>query len=34
MPDAQLIVYPDSGHGSIYQYLGLFVTHATTFLDA
>lgn len=34
MPNAQLIVYPDSGHGSIYQYPALFVTHATTFLDA
>jgi pimeloyl-ACP methyl ester carboxylesterase len=34
LPDAQLIIYPDSGHGSIYQYPELFITHATTFLDA
>jgi pimeloyl-ACP methyl ester carboxylesterase len=34
LPDAQLIVYPDSGHGSIYQFPELFVTHATLFLDA
>ena len=24
LPDAQLIIYPDSGHGSIYQYPELF----------
>ena len=34
LPNAQLIIYPDSGHGSIYQYPELFITHATTFLDA
>ena len=34
LPDAQLIIYPDSGHGSIYQYPEIFVAHATLFLDA
>jgi pimeloyl-ACP methyl ester carboxylesterase len=34
LPNAQLIIYPDAGHGSIYQYPELFVAHATLFLDA
>jgi pimeloyl-ACP methyl ester carboxylesterase len=33
MPDAQLIVYPDSGHGSLFQHADLFVKHLTLFLD-
>jgi pimeloyl-ACP methyl ester carboxylesterase len=33
LPNAQLIVYPDSNHGSIYQYPETFVANATTFLD-
>jgi pimeloyl-ACP methyl ester carboxylesterase len=34
IPNAQLIIYPDSGHGALFQYPKLFVTHATIFLDA
>lgn len=34
LPNAQLIIYPDSNHGSIYQYPDTFVAHATTFLNA
>jgi pimeloyl-ACP methyl ester carboxylesterase len=34
LPNAQLIVYPDSNHGSFYQYPELFVAQATQFLDA
>src|ERR1700720_2712037 len=33
IPDAQLIVYPDAGHGSLFQYPELFVTHGRIFLD-
>jgi pimeloyl-ACP methyl ester carboxylesterase len=33
IPNAQLIVYPDSGHGSQLQYPELFVSHARIFLD-
>jgi pimeloyl-ACP methyl ester carboxylesterase len=32
MPNAQLILYPDANHGSLYQYPELFVQHVSTFL--
>jgi len=34
LPNAQLILYPDAGHGSFYQYPELFLQHAALFLDA
>jgi pimeloyl-ACP methyl ester carboxylesterase len=34
IPQAQLIVYPDSGHGALFQFAELFVAHGTLFLDA
>ena len=33
IPNAQLIIYPDSGHASQFQYPELFLLHARTFLD-
>jgi pimeloyl-ACP methyl ester carboxylesterase len=33
IPSAQLIIYPDSGHASFFQYPELFVRHAEMFLD-
>ncbi len=32
LPNAELVIYPDSSHGSIYQYPERFVAHAEQFL--
>src|SRR5882757_2824370 len=34
LPNAQLIIYPDSAHGSHHQYPALFVANVTRFLSA
>lgn len=34
LPNAQLIIYPDSGHGALFQYPETFVAHTRFFLDA
>jgi pimeloyl-ACP methyl ester carboxylesterase len=33
LPNAQLIIYPDSGHGSLFQHAGAFTNHVFEFLD-
>jgi pimeloyl-ACP methyl ester carboxylesterase len=33
LPNATLLVYPDAGHGSLFQYSDSFVTQARLFLD-
>jgi pimeloyl-ACP methyl ester carboxylesterase len=32
--NAQLILYPDSGHGALFQHHAIFVDHVRTFLEA
>ncbi len=33
LPYAQLISYPDSGHGALFQHAGAFTSHVSEFLD-
>jgi len=33
LPNAQLIIYPDSGHGALFQRAGAFTSHVSEFLD-
>jgi pimeloyl-ACP methyl ester carboxylesterase len=34
LSNAQLVLYPDSGHGSLFQHHDIFVSHVRTFLQA
>jgi pimeloyl-ACP methyl ester carboxylesterase len=33
IPKAQLVIYPDSGHGALFQYASLFVQHTNLFVN-
>lgn len=33
LPNAQLIIYPDSGHGHLFQFPELFAENVNSFLD-
>ena len=33
LPNAQLIIYPDSGHGALFQHSGAFTSHVSEFLN-
>lgn len=32
LPDATLIVYPNAGHGALFQYSREYISHVATFL--
>lgn len=34
LPDAKLVIYPDSGHGGVFQYHEQFVPEVLEFLGA
>ena len=34
LSNAQLVLYPDSGHGALFQHHATFVSHVQTFLEA
>ena len=34
IPNAELVIYPDSGHNALFQYAPLFVSQAAQFLDS
>ncbi len=34
LPNAQLMIYPDAGHGGMFQFHAEFVPQALDFLDA
>jgi pimeloyl-ACP methyl ester carboxylesterase len=33
LPNAQLIIYPDSGHGAWFQHAGAYTSHVSEFLE-